>query len=97
MRLAKLHHCLRSVTEAGTYTVNADAGVAGLVVFTATAEPGAADSFVISTISTPQTAGQPFSITIEAQDEFENRATGYSGSPGLSTTAGAITPSHNDL
>ncbi|MCA1800781.1 MAG: Ig-like domain-containing protein, partial [Actinobacteria bacterium] len=43
--------------RSGTYTVNADAGVAGLVVFSATAEPGAADSFVISTISTPQTAG----------------------------------------
>jgi hypothetical protein len=77
----------------GTYTVNAGAGAAGLVVFTATAEPGAADSFVFNTIASPQTAAQLFGITIEAQDQFENLATGYSGSADLTTTAGTITPS----
>ncbi|MDZ7755144.1 hypothetical protein [Rhodohalobacter sp.] len=46
-RQEKLQHCLRSGTDSGTYTANADAGTAGLVVFTATAEPGAADSFGI--------------------------------------------------
>ncbi|MCA1800268.1 MAG: Ig-like domain-containing protein, partial [Actinobacteria bacterium] len=78
---------------AGSYTVSVALSGVGSVSFTANADPGAVDSFVFNTIASPQTAGQPFSITIETQDEFENRATGYSGSPGLSTTAGTITPS----
>ncbi|MCA1800358.1 MAG: hypothetical protein LC650_03605, partial [Actinobacteria bacterium] len=71
-------------TIAGSYTVSAALSGVGSVSFTANADPGAVDSFVFNTIASPQTAGQPFSITIGAQDEFENRATGYSGSPGLS-------------
>jgi hypothetical protein len=77
----------------GTYTVNANAGAAGTNGFTATAQPAAADNFVFGTVSSPQTAGQVFSITITAEDEFGNRATGYAGTAALSTTAGTITPS----
>lgn len=76
----------------GTYTVNANAGAAGTNGFTATAQPAAADNFVFGTVSSPQTAGQDFSITITAEDEFGNRATGYAGTAALSTTAGTITP-----
>jgi hypothetical protein len=76
----------------GTYTVTADAGTAGTNEFEATAEPDAADSFEFGTISSPQTAGQNFEITITAFDQFGNPATGYGGTASLSTTAGTITP-----
>ncbi|PKD43291.1 invasin domain 3-containing protein [Rhodohalobacter barkolensis] len=79
-------------TILGDYTVNADAGSAGLIVFTANAEAGPADSFEFNTITSPQTAGQAFSITITALDEFDNRAESYSGTAALSTTAGSINP-----
>lgn len=76
----------------GTYTVSTSAGAAGTREFTATADPDEADSFVLGSVSSPQTAGQNFEISITAFDEFGNTATGYSGTASLSTTAGTITP-----
>ncbi|MDZ7755139.1 hypothetical protein [Rhodohalobacter sp.] len=60
--------------------------------FTANAAAGSATDFEFNTITSPQTAGQAFSITIEATDSQGNIATGYAGTPELSTTAGTITP-----
>jgi hypothetical protein len=76
----------------GNYTVNASAGAAGVVVLTATASAGPADSFEFDTISSPQTAGESFGISITALDEFDNVADSYNGSAQLSTTAGNISP-----
>ena len=44
----------------------------------ATVNPGAVNHFVISAISSPQTAGTPFTITtITAQDANSNTVTSY--------------------
>lgn len=74
----------------GEYTVAAGSAVGG-VTFSAVAAPGDADSFVFDEISS-QTAGSSFLVRITAFDEFENVATGYSGSADLTTTAGTISP-----
>ncbi|MCA1800292.1 MAG: Ig-like domain-containing protein, partial [Actinobacteria bacterium] len=79
-------------TIAGSYTVSAALSGVGSVSFTANAVAGSATDFEFNTITSPQTAGQTFSITIEATDSQGNIATGYSGTAGLSTTAGIITP-----
>ncbi|WP_340103379.1 filamin/ABP280 repeat domain-containing protein [Rhodohalobacter sp. 8-1] len=75
----------------GNYSVSAASAV-GSVLFNATAVPGNAQTFLLDEVSSPQTAGASFLISITAFDEFDNIATGYSGTATLSTTAGAITP-----
>jgi hypothetical protein len=50
-----------------------------------TVAPGPPSSFVLSAPSTA-TAGTSFSVTITAVDQYGNTATGYNGSPGLTTT-----------
>ncbi|HMB97439.1 MAG TPA: filamin/ABP280 repeat domain-containing protein [Balneolaceae bacterium] len=60
--------------------------------FNSTVEPGPAAEFTFNTISSPQTAGESFSITINALDAGGNEATGFSETANLSTTAGIITP-----
>src|SRR6056297_3089000 len=76
----------------GDYQVTASGTGFGSVVFTATAEPGAATSFSFETITSPQVAGEAFSITITARDSEDNLANSYSGSASLSTSAGTIAP-----
>jgi uncharacterized repeat protein (TIGR01451 family) len=49
-----------------------------------TSQPGQADHFVWSAISSPQVAGRPIAATITAQDYWNNRATNFVGSVGLS-------------
>ena len=51
------------------------------------------NSFVISTISTPQTAGSLFSITITAVDQYGNTVTSYNGINTLTDLSGTINPS----
>ena len=75
----------------GRYSVTASAGV-GDVVFSATALPASAQTFVFDEISSPKTAGSSFLISITAFDEFDNVATGYNGTASLSTTAGSVNP-----
>ena len=58
---------------------------------TLTVDPGALDRFVFDPIS-DQKAGQFFSVTITAQDEYENTVTGYAGPASLSDTTGTIQP-----
>jgi len=54
---------------------------------------GVLDHFAISTVSSPQFAGQPFSLTITAQDSTNATITGYTGTVSLSEKTGTITPS----
>lgn len=48
--------------------------------------------FTIDTISTPQTAGSVFAVTITAQDVNNNTVTGFAGTVDLTTNAGTISP-----
>ncbi|MFO7848151.1 MAG: invasin domain 3-containing protein [Balneolaceae bacterium] len=57
-------------------------------------QPGPATSYQFDEISTPQTVDEPFSITITAQDDYGNTATGFTGTAPLSTTAGTIEPAN---
>ncbi len=57
-----------------------------------TVVPAALDHFAVGAIGT-QTAGTPFTVTLTAQDAFNNTVTGFTGTANLSTTAGSITPS----
>jgi adhesin/invasin len=77
----------------GDYSVTASGTGIGPVVFTATANAGAASIFSFDTITSPQTAGSGFTISLTAQDSEGNTSVNYSGTATLSTTAGTITPS----
>ena len=57
-----------------------------------TVNPGELDHFSLSSSSNPQTAGDPFSITITAQDAWDHTVTSFAGTADLSTTAGTISP-----
>ena len=49
---------------------------------------------MIDTISTPQTAGAPLTITITAQDALGNTLTSYTGTNTLTDTTGTIAPTN---
>ncbi len=55
-------------------------------------DPAALDHFRLSSISSPQVAGTPFSITITAEDVYNNKATSFTGTVNLSDNSGSITP-----
>lgn len=57
-----------------------------------TVNPGALASFSIATISSPQTAGTPFSITITAKDASGNTVTSFNGKADLSISGGNLSP-----
>src|SRR5947199_6767146 len=57
-----------------------------------TVDAGALNKFAIANISSPQTAGSAFGITITAQDANSNTVPSFTNTVNLSTTAGAITP-----
>src|SRR5438477_465365 len=68
---------------AGSVTIGASggslaAGTGNPITFTVVANT-TVDHFAFATISSPQTAGTPFNITITAQDAGDNTVTGYSG------------------
>ncbi len=48
--------------------------------------------FVFSTISSPQTAGSAFSLTITAKDSSDNTVTSYTGTNTLTVSSGTISP-----
>ncbi|MBN1349006.1 hypothetical protein JXJ21_06330 [candidate division KSB1 bacterium] len=52
----------------------------------------AVDHFEINTIASPQTAGNPFNITITAKDKQNNVVTDYAGTATLSDLTGTIAP-----
>ena len=57
-----------------------------------TVNPGALDRYIFSTISSPQTAGKAFGITITAKDANSNTVTSYTGTNTLTASLGTITP-----
>jgi hypothetical protein len=58
--------------------------------------PGALAKFLISTITSPKTAGTSFSITMTAQDANDNTVTNFNGKADLSISLGTITPDSTD-
>ena len=50
------------------------------------------DHFAFNAISSPQTAGVSFNVTITAQDSSNDTVTSYSGTPSLSDLSGTISP-----
>ncbi|MFQ5864978.1 MAG: hypothetical protein ACE5IW_07095, partial [bacterium] len=54
--------------------------------------PAPLDHFTFDPVSSPQTAGIPFGITIIAQDEFSNTVTSFTDSVNLSDNTGTISP-----
>ncbi|MFN0158615.1 MAG: FG-GAP-like repeat-containing protein [Bacteroidota bacterium] len=58
---------------------------------------GSVHHFSISSISSPQTVGSPFSITVTAQDADNNTVTDFTGTVDLATSAGTISPAVSGL
>ena len=50
------------------------------------------DHFDFDTISSPQTVGSPFTITIKAKDQYGNTVTSYAGTNTLIDSTGTISP-----
>ena len=61
-----------------------------------TVNPGALDHFTFAPISSPQSTGFAFRITVTAKDLYGNTVTNYVGSPSLTYSAGSISPSTID-
>jgi hypothetical protein len=61
-----------------------------------TVNPGALNHFTFAPISSPQTAGSAFIITVTAQDVYGNTVTSYVGPPSLTYSAGSISPTTID-
>jgi len=86
---------LTSSTVAGTATVTAKAPPHSVVAEDSTTidfTPGPLHHFTFNTISSPQTTGITFSITITAKDQYENTVTSYTGTNTLSDTTNTISP-----
>ena len=64
--------------------------------FDVTVEAADADRFEFNAISSPQTAGEKFEISITAYDEFDNTATSYTEKAALSDDTGTISPDKTD-
>jgi len=54
--------------------------------------PNSLHHFTFLTISSPQTAGQRFSIFMEARDQYENKITSFNSYVNLSDKTGKLTP-----
>ncbi|MCL5036183.1 MAG: PQQ-binding-like beta-propeller repeat protein [Chloroflexi bacterium] len=54
--------------------------------------PGVLDHFGVSNISSPQTAGQAFSVTLTAQDVYDNTVTSFTSTASLTDTTGTLSP-----
>ncbi len=81
-----------TVSSSAVLTVTDGTITTGSAANAFTVNPAALDHFAVGAIGT-QTAGTPFTVTLTAQDAFNNTVTGFSGTASLSTTAGSITPS----
>jgi hypothetical protein len=80
--------------NAGSWTIT---GIFNGLSYTAglTVDPAGLDHFAFTTVAN-QTVDSAFSITIIALDTYGNIATGYSGTPTLSLSAGTINPTSTD-
>lgn len=87
---------LTSGIQAGTANVTAAVPV-GSGSTTVEFVPGGLATFEFSLISSPKTAGTPFSITIWAKDAYGNVATNYTGPAALSDFLGSISPTVTGL
>ncbi len=74
-----------SWTVTGTFA--SIANTTGLIV-----NPAGLDHFAFALVG-DQTAGSAFSVTVIAKDKSENNVTAYVGTPSLTVSAGAISPS----
>ncbi|MBI3417000.1 MAG: Ig-like domain repeat protein, partial [Verrucomicrobia bacterium] len=87
-----------STLAVGSHSITADYGgdisfnISGSNQVVQDVVAGALDHFAFDPITSPQTAGSSFSITITAQDTGNNTATSFNGTVALSTTVGTITP-----
>lgn len=54
--------------------------------------PNVLHHFTFQNITSPQRAGQSFSVTIEARDQYENKVTSFTNSATLSDKTGSLTP-----
>ena len=82
-----------TITQAGsgnriTVTSGSITGVSN----TFTVDPAALDHFTLSNISSPQTAGTGFPVTITAEDAYGNTVTGFTGTVSISISSGTVTP-----
>ena len=59
---------------------------------TFTVNSAALDHFIFNTISSPQTAGKTFTLTITAKDSNGNTMTSYTGTNALTVSSGTISP-----
>lgn len=88
---------LTSSTTVETATVTAKAppytGVVGDSTTVDFTPSSSLDHFTFANISSPQTAGVSFSITITAKDQYGNTLTSYTGTNTLSDTTNTIAPS----
>jgi hypothetical protein len=66
--------------------------ICALASMPARAQTDKLSQFVFSAISSPQTAGSAFSITITAKASNGNTVTSYTGKPTLTYSAGSISP-----
>jgi hypothetical protein len=73
-------------SRALTATDTANASITGSQ--TTTVGPGPATRLVVSGLASPSTAGATQSLTVTAQDQFNNIATGYVGTVHLTSTDG---------
>ena len=80
-------------SQAGTgISISTSGGSKSGTSNTLTVNPAALDHFVFNTISSPQTAGSAFSVTITAKASNGNTVTSYTGKPTLSVSTGTISP-----
>src|SRR5262249_42255900 len=85
-------------TIAGSYAVTATAsGVASPASFAMTNNAGAATHFGVSAPASAS-SGAAFSVTVTAQDQYNNTATGYAGTVHFtSTDPAAVLPANSPL
>jgi hypothetical protein len=76
-------------TKQVTATATSDPTLTGTVPVQVAA--GAASVFVLGGVTGPITAGVPITVTVAADDQFGNVATGYSGTVHFTSTDGAAT------
>lgn len=74
-------------TVTGNYTVTAKIhGTTTSTTFTATANPGAINNFLLSGVPTTAVSGTAFNFTVTARDSYNNTKTDYAGVVHFTTT-----------
>ena len=77
-----------ALTAAGTYHVTASAELSSAPFFTLTNLPGPATHLTVTPSTNSVTAGNSFSLTVTARDQYNNVATGYTGTAHFTSTDG---------